>query len=48
MVPVEGDMTEALTIWRRLENEDVLVGRPANKAVGIVKNRGPELLEAAL
>ena len=27
-------------------NEDVLVSRPVNKAVGNVKNNGPELLEA--
>jgi putative SOS response-associated peptidase YedK len=28
-------------------NEDVLVSKPVNKAVGNVKNNGPELLEAA-
>lgn len=28
-------------------NEDVLISRPVNKAVGNVKNNGPELLEKA-
>jgi putative SOS response-associated peptidase YedK len=28
-------------------NEDILISRPVNKAVGNVKNNGPELLEAA-
>jgi putative SOS response-associated peptidase YedK len=26
-------------------NEDVLISRPVNKAVGNVKNNGPELLD---
>jgi putative SOS response-associated peptidase YedK len=28
-------------------NEDALISRPVNKAVGNVKNNGPELLETA-
>jgi putative SOS response-associated peptidase YedK len=31
----------------RPADEDVLVNRPVNKAVGNVKNNGPGLLEAA-
>jgi putative SOS response-associated peptidase YedK len=38
---------EAAASRRKPANEDVLVSWPVNKAVGNVKNNGPELLETA-
>jgi putative SOS response-associated peptidase YedK len=37
---------EAAAALMKPANEDVLVSRPVNKAVGNVKNNGPELLDA--
>ena len=35
---------EAAAVLMKPANEDVLVSRPVNKAVGNLKNNGPELL----
>jgi len=43
---LQGDPGAAAALMRPA-NEDVLVSRPVNKAVGNAKNNGPELLEAA-
>ena len=40
---MKGD-SEAAAAVMKPANEDVLVSRPVNKAVGNVKNNGPELL----
>jgi putative SOS response-associated peptidase YedK len=40
---MKGD-PEAAGALMKPANEDVLVSRPVNKAVGNVKNNGPELL----
>jgi putative SOS response-associated peptidase YedK len=39
------DEPEAAAALMKPANEDVLVSRPVNKAVGNVKNIGPELLD---
>ena len=39
----EGEPDTAAALMK-LANEDVLVSRPVSKAVGSVKNNGPELL----
>ena len=41
---MKGDPEGAATLMKPA-NEDVLVSRPANKAVGNVRNNFPELLE---
>jgi putative SOS response-associated peptidase YedK len=43
---LSGD-ADAAAVLMKPANEDVLVSRPVSKAVGNVKNNGPELLEAA-
>jgi putative SOS response-associated peptidase YedK len=40
---LRGDLDAAASLMKPA-NEDVLVGRPVSKAVGNVKNNGPELL----
>ena len=42
---LKGD-PDAAGVLMKPANEDVLTERPASKAVGNVKNNGPELLEA--
>jgi putative SOS response-associated peptidase YedK len=41
---LSGDSETAAALMKPA-NEDLLVNRPVNKAVGNVKNNGPELLE---
>jgi putative SOS response-associated peptidase YedK len=43
---LNGDPDTAAALMKPA-NEDVLISRPVSKAVGNVKNNGPELLETA-
>ena len=43
---MKGDPDVAAALMMLPANEDVLVSRPVSKAVGNVKNNGPELLDA--
>lgn len=44
---VLGPEPDAAVALMKPANEDALISRPVNKAVGNVKSNGPELLEAA-